>query len=203
MAHERTRQGGRLTDAVFEQLVRDGEATFDRLTNDQDGRFPNLILADPHGARETLRDLRPRGGMFLELGSGIGIITIIADLLGYDAYGIEIEPHLVEESCRLAESCGSSVTFVEGSFVPPEFQEDVDHLSATHLTVTSGVDAYDEMGLRIADFDLVYAYPWPDETDWLHALFQRFAAPHSALLSYSVRDGYELTEADPDEAELE
>ena len=43
------------------------------------------------------------------------------------------------------------------------------------------------------DFDLVYAYPWPDETEWMHALFRRHAGPNAALMSYSVRDGFELT----------
>jgi len=185
-----------LTDEVLAALVREGTAVFDRLTGDADGKYVNLILADPHGARASLRDLRSRGRSFLELGSGLGVITIIADLLGYDAYGIEIEPRLVEESCRLAESCGSTATFIEGSFVPPEFQEEVDLLGADFNTVTSGADAYEEMGMTIGDFELVYAYPWPDETEWLHALFQRYARPPSALLSYSVRDGFELSEAD-------
>lgn len=185
-----------MTDEVFETLVRDGLAMFDRLSHGPDGAFPNLILADPHGARDALRDLRSHGRSFLELGSGIGVITIIADLLGYDAYGIEIEPRLVDESYRLAESCGSTATFIEGSFVPPEIQEEVALLNADHLTCTSGADAYEEMGMAIRDFDLVYAYPWPDETEWLHDLFRRGAGPTSALLSYSVRDGFVLTPAD-------
>ncbi|MCP3904313.1 MAG: class I SAM-dependent methyltransferase [Planctomycetes bacterium] len=185
-----------LTDEVLESLVRDGTAMFDRLTHDADGKYVNLILADPRGAREALRDLRSGSRSFLELGSGLGVITIIADLLGYDAYGIEIEPRLVDESCRLAESCGSTATFIEGSFVPPDFQEEIDLLSADFNTVTSGADAYEEMGMTIADFDVVYAYPWPDETEWLHSLFRRYAGPHAALLSYSVRDGFEVSRQD-------
>ena len=184
-----------LTDEVLETLVRDGEVLFDRFTGTSDPAFTNLILADPYGARETLHDLRSRGRSFLELGSGLGIITIIADLLGYDAYGIEIEPRLVDASYRLAESCGSTATFIEGSFVPPGFQEEVDLLDAGAFTVTDGADAYEEMGMTIADFDLVYAYPWPDETEWLHALFHRYAGPAGALLTYSVRDGFELIES--------
>ena len=50
--------------------------------------------------------------------------------------------------------------------------------------------------MMISDFDLVYAYPWPDETEWLQTLFQRCAGPMTSLLTYSVRDGYELTESD-------
>ncbi len=52
------------------------------------------------------------------------------------------------------------------------------------------------MGMTIADFDVVYAYPWPDETEWLHSLFRRYAGPHAALLSYSVRDGFEVSRQD-------
>ncbi len=182
-----------LTDDVFETLAHEGAAVFERIARDHDGAFPNLIQADIRGARESLRDLRPRGRAFLELGSGLGIITIIADLLGYDAYGIEIEPRLVDESFRLAESCGSTAVFVEGSFVPPDFQEEVELLNADFDTVTAGADAYEEMGMAIGDFDLVYAYPWPDETEWLHSLYHRYAAPHGALLTFSVRDGFVLS----------
>ncbi len=182
-----------LTDDVFETLAHEGAAVFERIARDHDGAFPNLIQADIRGARESLRDLRPRGRAFLELGSGLGIITIIADLLGYDAYGIEIEPRLVDESFRLAESCGSTAVFVEGSFVPPDFQEEVELLNADFDTVTAGADAYEEMGMAIGDFDLVYAYPWPDEMEWLHSLYHRYAAPHGALLTFSVRDGFVLS----------
>lgn len=181
-----------LTDDVFEALVREGAAAFDRLARSHKGAFPNLIQADSRGAREFLRDLRPPGPAFLELGSGLGIITIIADLLGYDAYGIEIEPRLVDESYRLAETCGSAATFIEGSFVPPDFQEEVELLNADSHTVTTGADAYEEMGMDFSDFDLLFVHPWPDEIEWLHSLSRRHAAPHAALLTYCVREGFVL-----------
>ena len=165
-----------LTDDVLEALIRDGAAAFDRITGDTDGRYQNLILADARGAREALLDLRSRGRTFLELGSGLGIITIVADLLGYDAYGIEIEPRLVDEACRLAEAFGSTATFVEGSFVPPDFQEDVHHLGADFFTVTSGADAYEEMGMTIGDFDIVYFETEPGDVILHHLNILHYAS---------------------------
>ena len=42
-----------------------------------------------------LRALAGRAVSFLEWGSGTGVITIMADMLGFEAYGIEINPALV------------------------------------------------------------------------------------------------------------
>ncbi len=193
MKQSSARHDHELTDDGFDALVRDSAAILDRLSDGPAGMFPALVLADPHGARQLLRDERERRRSFLELGSGFGVITIIADLLGYDAYGIEIEPRLEEESRRLAQRHGSTATFIGGSFVPPDFQEEVELLDAGFHTITAGADAYEEMGMVIGDFDLVYAYTWPDETEWMHALFRRYAGPNAALMSYSVRDGFELT----------
>ena len=65
-------------------------------------------------------------GSFVELGSGAGVVTILADLLGFDAYGIELDPWLVDAAARLAASVGSGAEFVAGSFVPPGLRETVD-----------------------------------------------------------------------------
>ena len=60
------------------------------------------------------------------------------------------------------------------------------------LLRAEGADAYGELGMDIADFDLVYAYPWPGEEDWLIEMVRRFGGPRTSLMIYTVRDGYEL-----------
>ncbi len=153
-------------------------------------RFHGFIPADPRDAWEALIRERSTSASFLELGAGMGVIAILADWLGYDAWGIEIVPELVTASRDLAERFDSGARFIEGSFVPPAFRDEIELLSADFLTLTEGADAYDEMGMSLADFDLVYAYPWPGEEDWLAELVRREAGPHTRLLTYSVSDGF-------------
>ncbi|MEM8712032.1 MAG: hypothetical protein AAGG01_13865 [Planctomycetota bacterium] len=176
----------------FEELLRAGAEVWRDYCNEHAGIFHRVIPADHALAIEVLRDERERAHTFLELGSATGVITILADLLGFEAYGIEIEPTLVETAERLAEDLDSAATFVEGSFVPPDYQDEVDLLESDYLTPTEGANAYADMGLDLADFDLVYAYPWPGEEDWLIEMVRRFGGPRTRLMIYTVRDGYEI-----------
>src|SRR5688572_19428877 len=49
----------------------------------------------------TRHDIVP-GRVFCEWGSGLGTATCLAALLGYEAYGIELEPDLAELSREMA-----------------------------------------------------------------------------------------------------
>ena len=71
---------------------------------------------------EQLLEIRDRGGRFLELGSATGVVTIMADLLGFHASGIEIAPELVTEARQLAESYGSDAHFATGSYLPSGYR---------------------------------------------------------------------------------
>lgn len=157
--------------------------------------FHRLIPADVHEAYAALSGLAGTAGSFLELGSGLGVITIMADLLGFEAYGIEIEPELVTLSEDLATGLSSSATFVEGSFVPPDYRDEVTLLDGDFLTITEGADAYADLGLELADFDLVYAYPWPGEESWMDELVARYAGPRTRLLTYSPSEGFTVASA--------
>src|SRR5262245_50345847 len=71
------------------------------------------------GALQALAEsaLAP-GGRFCEWGSGFGVVTCLAAMIGFDACGIEIEPELVDAARRLAEDFELSAEFVCGSFIP-------------------------------------------------------------------------------------
>src|SRR2546423_1671474 len=71
------------------------------------------------GALQALAEsaLAP-GGRFCEWGSGFGVVTCLAAMIGFDACGIEIEPDLVAAARRLAADFDLSAEFVCGSFVP-------------------------------------------------------------------------------------
>ena len=56
----------------------------------QDNWHP-FVAADYDCVREALVGLREPGSRFLEWGSAMGVITVMADLMGFEASGIEID----------------------------------------------------------------------------------------------------------------
>lgn len=124
------------------------------------------------------------GGAFLEWGSGFGVVTDLAAMQDYDAFGIEIERPLIEHAEALAEAWEIPATFVCGNFVPPEGEELSDTTGELDWLRSGGGRAYEEMGLEIEDFDMVFAYPWPGEEHVVMDLFDAFACPGALLLTY-------------------
>lgn len=180
---------------TLDLLIEEGDRAWDlSRPGCGDSRHHLFVPCDPTLAYEALRELRSRATTFLEFGSGAGIVTIIADLLGFEAYGIEIEPALVRRSVELAERIGSRATFAEGTFVTPEYQESIELLSGDLHTPTSGACAFEELDLQLTDFDLVYAFPWPGEEDWIHEMMRRHGRPDVILLTYGVTEGFQVTQ---------
>lgn len=149
-----------------------------------------VVPCDHAGAYAVLQELAPRTPSLLELGSATGVVAIMADLLGMEGYGIEIEPWMVAHSTDLAAEFRSEATFVEGSFVPRDYRDAIENLPSDRLTPTEGACGYEELGLELEDFDLVFAYPWPGEEDWLHEMMRRFARPDAILLTHGATDGF-------------
>lgn len=183
-----------IADETLTRLLAAGTEIWDEFRTHAGHRFHRFIPCDQAGAYQALRGLRGRASTFVELGSAAGVVTIMADLLGFEACAIELEPFLVERSIELAERFGSGATFVEGSFVPPGYQDDVENLSADRLTPTGGACAYDELGLELDDFDLVFAYPWPGEEVWLLEMMRRFGRSDALLLTYDAAEGFRLSD---------
>ncbi|MFT4543100.1 MAG: hypothetical protein ACI841_001859 [Planctomycetota bacterium] len=184
-----------IPQTTLDQLIRAGDDTWREYQAGGNARYHHFVPSDHFGAYGHLRGMRAKASTFLELGSGAGVATIIADLLGFDAYGIEIEPWLVEQSIDLAEEFDSSATFAEGTFVVPEYLDEFEHLPSDIVTPTDGADAFEEIGLDFSDFDIVYAYPWPGEEDWLRELVRRHARPEAQLLTYHPDGGFQVRDA--------
>lgn len=188
----------RCTDEVFERLLQRSDAEWEAFSQRRPA-FQRFIQADLRLAREALIEARDAAGglglRFVELGSGVGSIAILADLLGFDSYGIEVDSELFETSLALSEEFGSKVELVEGSFVPPEFMDSVEHFDDEFPTPIDGADAYAELGLQLADFDVIYLYPWPGEEEWYAELLERFAGTHAKQLTYSHKEGFRLGSA--------
>jgi len=146
----------------------------------------SFVASDPRLAYRVLAAVVAAGWApgprFCEWGSGIGTATCIASLLGLDACGIEIEPALVAESRRLAAAHHLAPRLVEGSYRPDgAMQERVD---PTRLA--------DALGFSPADFDIVYAFPWPAEQRVLNYLFRTFAPPGALLVALHGGTGYSV-----------
>ena len=132
------------------------------------------------------------GNRFLELGSGFGVVTMLAAIRKMEAVGIEIEPPLVEQSSELAEDSNLSARFFCGSFIPRDVPSLADLAAELEHVETDEGDVYDEIGLGMEDFDLFFAFPWPGEHGFFEAIFEACAADGALLLTYRGREGMEL-----------
>jgi hypothetical protein len=154
--------------------------------------FHAYVSADYDAVFRSLLQLRGKASSFLEWGSGLGLVTIMASRLGFEAYGIENEPELVGHSHTFAQRYAPAARFVCGNFFPSEFEWHANDGEIEVRTALHGAAAYGQMGRELRDFDLVYAYPWPEE----HQLYQNVMRKHggfdSLLLTYDVRRGMEL-----------
>lgn len=132
------------------------------------------------------------GRRFLEWGSGIGAVTCLAALAGFDAIGIEIEPPLVEIAESFAEDQAIDVEFACGSYVPTGAESLVDILGEVTWLRTDGPDSYVDLELDPDDFDVIFAYPWPGEEQVIFDLFGHSAAVGALLLTFHSQDGLRL-----------
>lgn len=160
-------------------------------------RTPNLhglLTSDPAQFSHTLRQLKTGGILnglkFCEWGSGIGMMAGLAALNGWDACGIELDPSLCREATKLAEEFAVNVVFARGSFVPVESAGVFSVrgvFGATQWAPDTDRDPYHEIGRRLSEMDLVYAYPWPRELPIYEALFDLLASPGAVLWMYRHR----------------
>jgi hypothetical protein len=56
-----------------------------------------------------------------------------------------------------------------------------------------GEPAYAELRFELADFDWVYAYPWPGEAEVLRDVMKQRGAPGAQLLLHGYSGGVEFT----------
>ena len=82
--------------------------------------------------------------------------------------------------------------FVHGSFVPQGADRIIDQAYADFdgaLSLDSHADnTYEELAMEVRDFDLIFAYPWPNDEALTADLFEHFAASGALLLTYDETD---------------
>ncbi len=170
-------------------LLREADRRIERFTTDRlDRPLAGFVPSDFVMSYHALRDLEERrlapGNLFCEWGSGFGVVACLASLLGFHAYGIEIQESLVDEAQSLADDFGLPVQFVHGSFIPPGGEDYAVTSEEFNWLETAGSAAHDDLGLDTDDFDVIFAYPWPGEEEVIDGIFDHFAATGAVLITY-------------------
>ena len=172
---------------AMEPLWSEAGAIWDRCENWRE--FRGFVAADYGQVFRALLGLRGEAQTFLEFGSGLGVIAIMASRLGFRSYGIESESRLVSMSCQLAEKYASNAQFATGNFIPPDYQWTPTHGEGDFRTALDDASGYDELDMELRDFDLVYAYPWPEEYPLYQDILRQCGCANSLLLTYDAREG--------------
>jgi hypothetical protein len=132
------------------------------------------------------------GNRFCELGSGFGVVAMLAAIRGLESVGIEIDSVLAAQSGDLAEDLEIDAQFFRGSFIPREVAGVLEASADIEHIFTNDHDVYEDIGLGMDDFDLLFAFPWPGEQSFFEAMFEQCAADGALLLTYRGRDGTHL-----------
>ncbi len=119
------------------------------------------------------------GNLFCEWGSGFGVVASLAGMLGFDAYGIEIDRDLYDASRSLASEFELPAKFIHGNFISHGDFKTVNEFA------TERASAYQKLGLHVYDFDVVFAYPWPSEERVIEELFERRAREGALLMTFN------------------
>jgi hypothetical protein len=182
--------------ARLDQLCSEGWEIFERFDLEvRDKRFHPFVAAEYEKVLDALIAARSPGLRFLELGSASGVITVMADLLGFEAYGIELDASLVRTAEGLATRFDSKARFVNGSFFPSGFKVNAPRgkgmaaAPASIWNVEGGESAYPELGLALDDFDLVFGFPWGGEAFTMLELMKSYGNRNATLLLYTVDEG--------------
>ena len=162
-----------------------------------DHQAPRFVPSLPEIVFSALEEVTernlPRNRVFCEWGSGFGTATCMASLLGYEAYGVEIEEELVWLSRAIARRLGIPVEIICTSMFPEGYDLYSGADGAELVRPESFRDdndeerrplRYDGMDIDIAEIGLFFAYPWPEEQELIQALFDAIAAEGAILVAY-------------------
>lgn len=156
---------------------------------DTERPFHPFVAADYDVVRAALWPYRARPLRFLEWGSATGVITVMADLLGFDAFGIELDSDLVRTARALAERFDSRATFAHGSFLPDGYRWRGPDGDTRTGTVGAGRSGYQMLDRPLDDFDVVFGYPWDGEASMMHDLVAQYGRPDALLLLHGAGTG--------------
>ncbi len=182
-------QPGSAVLARIRSLIEEGRERWRRFDREvRRGRWHPFVPADHQRALRTLLSLREPGRLFLEWGSAMGVITIMADLLGFEAYGIELDGELVAVARELARKHGSGARFAQGSFLPAGYAWQSPDGDSRLGTIGQGRPGYAELRRELADFDVVWAYPWTGEEPIMRDIMRRCGRADGCLVLHGPHE---------------
>ncbi len=165
--------------------------------DNDDHQAPRFVPSIPEIVFSALEEVTkrnlPSNRVFCEWGSGFGTATCMASLLGYEAYGIEIEEELVTLSRAIARRLRIPVEIICTSMFPEGYDSYSGIGGAELVTPKSFSDhndedkrplRYDGIDIDIAEIGLFFAYPWPEEQELIQELFDAVAAEGAILVAY-------------------
>ena len=174
----------------LEELFDEGWQRWERFDREvRQHEFHPFVPSDHQVVLDALVGHHRPGLKFLEWGSALGTITIMADMLGFEAYGIELDDQLVHQAREIARSKASGARFAAGSFLPTGYRWGRRTGDGRLGTIGQGRSGYLELGIPLDDFDVIFAYPWSGEEPILLDLMSEYGRRDALLLMYSGNDG--------------
>ena len=207
----------RVSDPVA-RLIATCSRGWERFFADHDDQAPRFVPSVPERVWAVLGEVTtrklPPTRVFCEWGSGFGTATCLAALLGYEAYGLEIDAELVRLSRGIARHLGIPVQMLCTSFFPAGYAASASGDGAALVTPASvrahhdtaearGPLHYDGMKIAIADIGLFFAYPWPEEREQMQELFEAVARERAMLVVYHTDTDIRVFRKVEGEGELE
>lgn len=177
----------------FASLIKDADQRWgDFWAKGLNKRYPRYIASEPAQVYAALKYVKDHdlalGDQLIEWGSGFGVATNLAALMGYNATGIELQEGLVLIADELAEAHGTEAIFLNCSYIPEGFVE-YDTIGGSDVIADQPIDpdnlpAYDGMDFPIEEIDVFFVYPWPGEQEMMLKLFDTLAGPDAILIAY-------------------
>jgi len=207
----------RVSDHVA-RLIATCSRGWEQFFADHDDQAPRFVPSVPERVwavlAEVTRRQLPPNRVFCEWGSGFGTATCLAALLGYEAYGLEIDAELVRLSRAIARRLGIPVQILCTSLLPAGYEASAGVNGAALVTPALMRDShdtteargplrYDGMESAIADIGLFFAYPWPEERALMRQLFEAVARVGALLVVYHTDTDIRVWQKVEGEGELE
>lgn len=178
----------------FAALIADADARWDAFwAQNLNKRYPRYVASEPAQVYAALQYVRENGlapgDRFVEWGSGFGVASHLAALLGYEATGIEIEAGLVVIAEALAETHQTGARFILSSYIPTGYLT-YEHIGGTDLVPDDsfgykpGPPRYEDMDSPLDEVDVFFVYPWPGEQEMMLKLFESVASEDAILIAY-------------------
>src|SRR5262249_39540392 len=125
-----------------------------------------------------------------------GVVTCLAAMAGFQAWGFEAQGRLVRGARQLAADFDLPAEFTCGSFIPAGARRGLLVGREFAWLRTGGRCGHEALGIGLGEFDVVSAYPWPDEEGLVEELFEGHARPGALLMTYHGERGLWLRRKD-------